>query len=579
MAIALSGCAAAAKAPVSSRAPERATALQGRSFTQGAVAADHPVASLAGLEMLQRGGNAVDAAVATSFALSVVRPYSCGIGGGGFMLISLPRNDQTERAEAIVLNYRESAPRNVAPDHFANLPEDAARFGGHAVGVPGTVLGLLVALHHYGSLDRQTVLEPAIRAAEQGVPADANFIAAARHLEALREEHPHLRELSRLIWDRLCHFGSIREGDLIRQPEKARALRLIAEHGAAEFYIGEIADAIVETLHAHGGVITHEDLEEYTFGRSEPLRGRFLDYELLTMPPPSSGGIAIQQMLGIIQRTLDDFDNPAHNSAEYVHLVTEAMKHAFADRAEHLADPDFVDVPVRELTSETYIDELAGRVDRNRTLEDRFAYGSVTPAQTLEHTGGGTSHFSVIDKNGMAVACTETINLIYGSLVYVEEFGIVLNNQMDDFTTIPGQPNAFGLQQSDRNLPQPGKRPLSSMSPTIVLRDDKPALIVGASGGPRIITGTLQTMLNHLLFDMPPNAAVRQPRFHHQWMPNVLQFEESWRGDAVLRAMEERSHDVSIRDEVGAVQLITIDAEGGIRAASDPRKGGEPAGY
>ena len=281
----------------------------------------------------------------------------------------------------------------------------------------------------------------------------------------------------------------------------------------------------------------------------------------------------MQQIFGLLERHTQQIDDASHNSPQYVHLVVETMKHAFADRAEWLADAEFVDVPIERLLSRGYLDRRSDMISIQRT-KSPHAYGSTTAGVE----DGGTSHFSVIDANGMAVACTETINLSYGSLVVVPGFGFALNNQMDDFTTIPGEPNAFGLQQSDRNLPEPGKRPLSSMSPTILLDDGKVVLVAGASGGPRIITATMQCILNCVLFDMTPKQAVGAARFHHQWMPNVLQFESDWPDPSVPSALEQLGHVSSTSGSVGVVQLIRVTAKG-ISAASDPRKGGAPAGY
>lgn len=281
----------------------------------------------------------------------------------------------------------------------------------------------------------------------------------------------------------------------------------------------------------------------------------------------------MQQVLGILARRWSDLALLARNEPAYVHLLTESLKHAFADRAAWLADPAYVEVPTRQLLDAAYLDRLAGSISMQRT-RDRFAYGTVEPVAE----GGGTSHISAIDAGGMAVACSETVNLVYGSLVTVPGFGFVLNNQMDDFTTIPGQPNAFGLQQSDRNLPEGGKRPLSSMSPTIVLREGRAVVIVGASGGPRIITATLQCVLDYLLFEQTPLEAVGAPRFHHQWMPDVLQFEDQWSDEATVSALRGLGHEVGRREHIGIVQMITI-GDDRIRAASDPRKGGRPAGY
>ncbi len=546
-------------------------------YARYAVAADHPQASWAGALMLEMGGNAVDAAVATSFALSVVRPYACGIGGGGFMLIHVPPRDG-QPAQAIAINYRETCPAAIDRDYFVRLRslgiDDASRYGAHAVAVPGTVAGLLYALEHYGTLDRRIVMTPAILMARHGTLLDKHARQAMDEINARGIEH------SDLVADVLDTFDRIPEdrhwlaAAMTRSnSQQEHALDLIAEHGADAFYRGEIADAIVARISELGGAITHQDLANYQVSVTEPLRASFAEYELLTMPPPSSGGIALQQILGLFARRFDRIEPPAQDSADYVHLLAECFKHAFADRAEWLADEAFVDVPIARLTSDAYLDELAARIDPSRSL-DRFDYGSVTPAGD----DGGTSHFCVIDRDGMAVACTETINLEFGSLVVVPGCGFALNNQMDDFTTIPGESNYFGLKQSDRNLPQPGKRPLSSMSPTIVLKDGKAVLIAGSSGGPRIITATAQCILDCLVFDLTPHDAVGAPRFHHQWMPDELRFEPLWKDESVRRELESRGHVIGEQKTVGNVQMIHV-RDGVIHAASDPRTGGAPAGH
>ncbi len=542
-------------------------------YQHAAVAADHRIASEAGVEMLKLGGNAVDAAVATSFCLSVVRPYSCGIGGGGFMLIYIP-GDGGNQPRAVAINYRETAPAAVGPDYYVKLDDkSASRDGVHAAGVPGTVAGLLWALEHYGTLDRRTVLAPAIRAAELGFVADADHVGLLDSLQRRLEADPKLAVSGAYIRHQLYRDGEVEVGDTISNPAQARALRLIAQHGADTFYRGEIADAIAQTMQANGGPITKQDLASYTVRVAEPLRGTFQGLDVLSMPPPSSGGVAMQQIFGLLERHFKQINAAPHNSPPYVHLLVEAMKHAFADRAEWLADAAFVHVPIERLLSAAYLNERADSISMQRTNESQF-YGS----RTAGVEDGGTSHLSVIDANGMAVACTETINLSYGSLVVVPGFGFALNNEMDDFTTIPGEANAFGLQQSDRNLPEPGKRPLSSMSPTILVDDGRVVLVAGASGGPRIITATTQCILNCLLFDMTPAQAVAAPRFHHQWMPNVLQFESAWPDPAVPSALQQLGHETGTTGSVGVVQLIRVTPDG-IRAASDPRKGGAPAGY
>lgn len=541
-------------------------------YREAAVATDHAVASQAGFEMLERGGNAVDAAVAARFCLSVVRPCSCGIGGGGFMVIAAPAPGERE-AFAVAVDYRETAPRAVGPDYYVNLGvEGAASAGCHSVGVPGEVAGLLWVLERYGTLDRRTVLAPAIRAAVEGYLADEYHVWAAGELAARLEARPDLRDEAAYLWDRLCLGGTVEVGDRIVDLQQARALALIADGGHDAFYAGPIAEAIVDVMRARGGPMTARDLAHYRLRAVDPLRGSFGEFEVLTMPPPSSGGVALLQMLGIIERRLDDVRGAGPADPRYVHLLAESMKHAFADRAAWLADADFVDVPVARLLDGGYLDGRAAAVRMDRTLDAR-EYGSLAEAAQ----DGGTSHLSIIDARGMAVSSTDTINLVFGSMVSVPGFGFALNDEMDDFTTIPGRPNKFGLRQSERNLPEPGKRPLSSMTPTIVLAGGRPYVIAGASGGPRIINGTLQAVLNCVHFGMGAGEAVGAGRFHHQWLPDVLEFDERWRAGGTIEAVERLGHATGRRDKVGDVQLILV-GPSGIEAACDPRKGGAPAG-
>ncbi len=541
-------------------------------YEQGAVAADHPLASQAGAEMLRRGGNAVDAAVAASFCLSVVDPFSCGIGGGGFMVVWDPA---TRRGFAH--NYRETAPASMRPETFAELDDPlASRFGGLAVGVPGNVRGLLEALERWGTLDRATVLEPAIRHARDGFQVNAAYLSAVQWVRTMRDEHPGLQDVSQWVWDHLCGGGDLRIGDVLVQPGQADVLGRIADHGAAAFYEGPVADAIVRAVSTSGGDLTRADLSGYRTSTTDALRSTvvFDRYTLLSMPPPSSGGIAMQQMMRMIDMRLDDVPNPSPTNPAWVQLVVECMKHAFADRATHLADGTFHPVPVDRLLASEYLAERAGSIDLRRTGSPTD-YGSSAPPPS----DSGTSHISVVDADGMAVGCTETINLTFGSLLAVPEFGIVLNDELDDFTARPGKANAFGLRQSPGNAPAPGKRPLSSMSPTIVLEGDQVRLVAGASGGPRIITGTMQVILNCLLLEMTPAQAVSAARFHHQWLPDVLQFEQGWTADGVVDAMESIGHATGRRDSVGVVQVVEVLPDGRKRAASDPRKGGMPAGH
>jgi gamma-glutamyltranspeptidase / glutathione hydrolase len=548
-------------------------------FPHAAVAADHALASQAGLEVLREGGNAVDAAVATSFALSVVRPYSCGIGGGGFMVIRLRDHNGNGPLETAV-NYRECAPAAVGPDSFEALDPSAATHGGKAVAVPGHVAGLLYALEKYGTKDRRRVLAPAIRLAKEGFHADAHYVRSTQRDDLVipwLKHDPARVDRFRWLWDRCLLEGTVKIGDRIHLPEQARALELIAEHGPEGFYHGPVAAAIVDAVNRDGGTMTLADLAAYRVQEVPPLRARFRSWTLLGMPPPSSGGIVTAQVLEMLEDR-PDLLGPAlkagHNSPAYIHLIAEAGKHAFADRARWLGDTNFVRVPLDRLLSAPYIAERAKELRPDRTLA-HDDYGGAPPPPD-DH---GTSHLCVIDEHGNAVACTETINLIYGSLLAVPEFGFVLNNCMDDFLTRGGHANAFGLSHAARNRPQPGKRPLSSMTPTIVLdAAGAPVLIAGGSGGPRIISGTLQAMLNVLLFDMPAERAVAAPRFHHQWEPDVLQLEEALHSPDLARALESMGHKVGSRDAVGNIQIIRR-VEGGWQAGCDPRKGGVPGGY
>lgn len=562
------------------------------SYTKGLVAADHVIGSEAGAEMLRLGGNAVDAAVAASFCQEVVRPYSCGLGGGGFMVIRMARqsavgrdgDDEKATATSVALVYRETSPSAVGPSFYVDLGmEDASQYGPYASGVPGSVAGLLRALATYGTFDRETVLGPAIRAAESGFRADAHYVNAAESVLRLLEEKVEIRERIgddgyTYLMETFLSNGSPKVGDVIRQPALGRTLRLIAKYGESVFYSGEIAEAIAE----RSPTITRADLERYQCDEVRPLEGRAFGYTFLTTPPPSSGGVALQEIFGIVKRHWDDVSHDSPMDPEYDHLLVEAMKHAFADRAEWLADDRFADVPTAWLTSEDYIDELSSRFDSTRTL-DSNAYGSRRgggPGDSVETIEDhGTSHLSVVDQWGNAVACTETINLEFGSLFVIPEYGIVMNNEMDDFLTTPGEANAFGLTQSDRNLAAAGKRPLSSMSPTIVLDGGgEVAAVAGASGGPRIITGTMQVLMNGLVFDMNARDAVGAPRLHHQWMPNAVYLEDGWTDEASIKVLEAKGHEIWRRRDIGNVQLILRSRNGaGYEAASDPRKGGEPA--
>jgi gamma-glutamyltranspeptidase/glutathione hydrolase len=585
--------------PVGAASPENPPAHAAR-FAHEAVAADQPLASAAGEEILAKGGNAVDAAVATSFALSVVRPFSCGIGGGGFMVIVLPAGDgkASQGTVTTAINYREMCPAGVGADYYEKMGDaatEASRHGGKAIATPGTIAGLLYALDKYGTMKRADVLAPAIHVARDGFVADEAYAKAAADTISKFEKHPEWKTRFGFAWERFLASGKVKAGDRITLPEQAKAFELIARDGLDALTKGDLGKAICEASAKDGGALTLDDLRAFKVVEVEPLRFEALGRTLVTMPPPSSGGVAMAETLGIMERQAGGGAAALVKNGEwpqYTHLLIEAFDHAFADRAEWMADPAFVEVPVKRLLSEDYLKERAICIQPTGPLP-REIYGTHEKEEEEKALpdDGGTSHLCVVDSKGGAVSCTETINLEFGSLVAVPEYGFILNDQMDDFTTRKGQVNAFGLVQSEKNLPAPGKRPLSSMTPTIVLdKSGKVEAVAGASGGPRIITGTTQVLLNSFLLGLPAGEAVARPRLHHQWMPNMLEMEDNypgkWNGLEVSFWMIKLHHQQNPAKEHACVQLIRRHmggegeqrGEGGWDAACDPRKGGAPAG-
>ena len=520
------------------------------------VAADHRAASEAGAEVLERGGNAIDAAVAAALSAGVVQPAGSGLGGGGF---AVGRID----GATFVLDFREIAPAGIDPGAYRNAQGDVvaerSRVGGLAVAVPGEPVGLAQLVRRYGNLTLPEVAKPAIRQATRGAPVGAHL---ARSLKRTSFESITRRFT---VDDRLA-----RTGDIVRRPELGRTLRRWAKTGGRVLNDGAGADAIVATVAADGNPMTVEDLTTYAPKDRQPLIGHYRGYTVVTMPPPSSGGIALLQVLDALEDV--DLRSLGHNSSAYIHRLVEAMKHAFADRAHHLGDPDFVAVPTKRLLSEERITEIVEAFDSERTF-DPDAYGDPIASPR----DGGTQHISVIDSDGSAVALTTTINLGFGSGLVVDDFGVILNNEMDDFSLAPGVPDAFGLVGSQANAIAPGKRPLSSMTPTLVLDSDgRVVLAIGASGGSTIISSTIQVLLAILEFDMDPQAAVSSPRVHHQWLPDKLWMEPGFSRD-VTDALEERGHDLVIQRGFSAVQAVLVTADGA-EGGADPRKGGWPAG-
>lgn len=544
-----------------------AATLPAEQATQGMVATDHVLASRAGVEILAQGGNAVDAACASVFAVGVVNPAGSGIGGGGFMVISFPPKSQKE---PVVLDFREVAPAAAHSKMYLKkgLSKHASRTGGLAVGVPGEVRGCAHAVKAYGKLPLKKVLAPAIRLAKEGFPIGHHLASGLKRYTKRLKKH---KNLSKIFYP---NGQPIAFRQHMTRPNLAKTLQAIADKGPKAFYRGWIAQDIVDAVKKAGGVLTLQDLKSYKIKIRQPLKTSYRGYTIYTMPPPSSGGVAIIQSLNILRRK--SLKKLGHNSSSYLHLLAETLKHAFADRARFLGDPDFVKVPITKLTSQPYADSLYKRItDKAQAIK---SYGMKQATSRAAHRGGGTSHLSTMDAFGMAVSVTSTINTAYGSKVVAPKSGVILNNQMDDFTTKPGQPNAFGLLQSMNNSIKAGKRPLSSMSPTIVLQKGKPVLAVGGSGGPTIITGTLQVMLNVLDFGLELNEAVSRGRVHHQWMPDLLFIESDLPKDVVTNLHKHGQRTKVFPYAFTAVQAVQHKGKR-YYGASDPRKQGRPAGF
>ncbi len=525
----------------------------------GVVAADHRLASEAGAEALAAGGNAADAGVVALLALGVANPFGSGLGGGGFCLYRGADQDETA-----VIDFRETAPSAAHRDMYVvdgEVDHSLARHGGLAVATPGEAAGLWSLHGRFGRLEWEEVVEPALQMADQGIPVGATL---ATHLQSMADTFEEWPQIASVFQNDDGEL--LAEGDLMVRDDLVRALTLLRDEGVRPFYVGEIADAIAEAAQAHGGILSADDLAAYAVERREPIVATFGDYEIHSMPPPSSGGIALVQALHVVAH-LDL--NGERGEADYVHAVVEALKHAFADRARWLGDTDFVDVPVDMLISEEYAAELAARVDGSSVLQLED-YGTVAP----DPEGGGTAHLSVADAEGNLLACTSTINTRFGSMVVVPEYGIILNNEMADFNVEPGEPNIFGLIGNEQNAVAANKRPLSSMSPTLAFHNDQPLMTLGASGGPTIISGVYFTLLDILAFGLDPLDAVASPRIHHQWVPNTLFVEVE--DLSFSDELEKRGHDVEVRRAYNAVQIILRDGSQWIGVA-DPRKGGIPA--
>ncbi len=501
----------------------------------GMVVSTHLLASEAGIEIMQQGGNAIDAAVATGFALAVVSPHNGNLGGGGFMMV------RTASGDAVALDFREVAPLGASADMYlgpgGKVVPQRSTLGYLANGVPGTIAGLEHVWDNYGSgaVSWDQVLAPAQRMANEGFTVSANM---AKRFRSKREDLATNPTSNRIFLRNGNYFEA---GDHLVQPELAETLARIQRYGADDFYRGQTAEMIVEDQVRGGGLITREDLASYQVIERKPVRGSYRGHEFLTMPPPSSGGIALAQILGMLEPY--DLREMGLHSTAYIHLVTEAMRRAFRDRAEYLGDPDFHPVPQNDLTDPAYISSLMNNFDTRRATVSEI----LNPGLSLPPESPETTHFSAVDAEGNIASCTYTLNGNFGNCMTVEGAGFLLNNEMDDFTAKIGVKNMYGLLQSEANAIAPRKRPLSSMTPTIVLREGKPFLVTGSPGGPTIITTVLQILLNVIDHKLPLNLATDAPRFHHQWQPDSIKNEPFLASPDSIRDLEDMGHVFALR--------------------------------
>ena len=522
----------------------------------GMVASEQGLATQVGLDILKQGGNAIDAAVAVGFALAVVLPNAGNIGGGGFMVL---HDDKTGKDVAI--DFREIAPakasRDMYLDNQGNVIDGKSLFTHDASGVPGTVAGMEYALKKWGTMPLSKVLEPAIKLADKG------FIVSDVLAQTLKEEKSTLGKWSSSKAIFFKNGEPLKSGDLLVQKDLAKSLRLIAKQGAKAFYQGEIATKIAKEMQSQGGTMTLEDLKAYKVVERQPIIGDYRGYKVVTMPPPSSGGVHLIEILNMLEHYPIKEDGV--NSAKNIHHMAESMKLAYADRSEYLGDPDFVKIPVTGLTSKAYANELVKTIDDNKA---RLS-STIKPGKPQPYESDQTTHFSVMDKAGNAVAVTYTLNLNFGSGIVVEGTGILLNNEMDDFSVKPGVPNAFGLVGGTANAIEAKKRPLSSMTPTIVMKNNKPWLVTGSPGGARIITTVLQSVVNTIDHEMNPAEAIITPRVHHQWLPDELRVEEGISPDTI-KLLQDKGHKVVTKAPMGRIQIIQAD-DSGFYGYSDPR--------
>jgi len=533
---------------------------------QGMVASVDAMATQVGVDILRQGGNAVDAAVAVGYALAVTHPQAGNLGGGGFMML------RTKEGKTVAIDFREMAPEQATRDMFLDgegNPDAKKSLTSHlASGTPGTVAGFSLALEKYGTLPLNKVIQPAIKLAQDGFIINS---ALADDLKTYGSEVlPHHANSKAIFWKDGEPF---KQGEKLVQTNLANSLTLIAQNGPDAFYKGAIAEQIADEMHQNGGLLSKADLANYKAIERTPISGEYRGYEVFSMPPPSSGGIHIVQILNILENF--DLHKYGFGSADAMQLMAEAEKQAYADRSEYLGDPDFVKVPWQALTNKAYAKSIAERIDLNKAKPS----SEIKPGKLAPYESNQTTHFSVVDKDGNAVAVTYTLNTTFGTGIVAGNTGILMNNEMDDFSAKPGVPNVYGLVGGDANAVGPKKRPLSSMSPTIVVKDGKTWLVTGSPGGSRIITTVLQMVVNTVDFGMNVAEATNAPRFHHQWLPDELRVEKGFSPDT-LKLLEGKGQKVVLKEAMGSTQSIMVGPDGTLYGASDPRSPDDlTAGY
>ena len=518
----------------------------------------------AGEAVLKSGGNAIDAAVAVGMALAVTHPFAGNLGGGGFMLIRFADGRST------FVDFRERAPAAASHDMYLGpdgKPTKDSLIGYRASGIPGSVKGLAYAHQKWGTKKWKDLLTPAVRLASKGFPVPYD-LATSLQSKGTSDKLAQFPESKRIFLKGGAYYQM---GDLLRQPELAQTLKRIRDKGPKDFYEGETAKLLAADQQAHGGTITLADLKNYQVIERPTLKGRYRDYEVITSPPPSSGGIGILQMLGVLEGL--DFTKPGVGSAREIHYLAETMRRYFADRSEYLGDPDFVKIPIGALLNPAYIAHLRASIDPEKaTPSSEIKPGVLTTYESME-----TTHFCIVDAEGNAVSLTYTLNAGFGSGVTATKLGFLMNDEMDDFAPKPGEPNMFGLIQGEANAIAPRKTPLSSMTPTILAKDGKLFLVVGTPGGPTIINGVLQTIINVVDYGMNAQEAVDQPRIHHQWMPDTLALEHTFSADTI-ELLKAKGHQVRIIGSISEVAAIKWDGKL-LEGAADGRSQGTAKGY